>query len=144
MMSDSQFPILLVEDNKHDVRFVQRAWEENRILNLLDVVPNGQVCMQYLRQEGHYANKHRPGIILMDIRMPVMSGIETLEHIRADPELKKIPVIMLTTSREDSDLTESYKLGCNSFIQKPSDYEHLIDVIQIIHRYWTLSTLPPD
>ena len=139
------FPVLLVEDNKHDVRFVERAWKQNTITNPLFIVPNGQACLDYLRHEGDYADDSqfpRPGIILMDIRMPVMDGIECLQAIRADPHLKLIPVIMLTTSKQDEDHIRSYELGCNSFIEKPVDFAKFSEAIRTIQVYWTLSVLP--
>lgn len=145
MMPNFNFPILLVEDNKHDVRFVQRAWQINRITNPLFVVPHGQACLDYLRNQGEYSNVQqfpRPGIILMDIRMPVMDGIECLHIIKLDPDLKSIPVIMLTTSKEDADRVQSYQLGCNTFVQKPVDFERLAEAVRAIHIYWTLSELP--
>ncbi|MCA9921980.1 MAG: response regulator [Anaerolineales bacterium] len=142
-MTNINFTVLLVEDSKHDQRFVRRAWEKNNITNPLDVVTNGQECLAYLHQEGKYVNKLRPGIVLMDIRMPVMDGIEALQAIRADQDLKHMPVIMLTTSQEDADLIKSYDLGCNSFVQKPVDFDGLAEAVRAIHAFWTLSKLPP-
>ena len=139
------FAVLLVEDNKHDVRFVRRAWKKNNITNPLFVVPNGQECLDYLRHEGDYANADdcpRPGIILMDINMPVMDGIECLRAIRADPDLRLLPVVMLTTSKQDEDRIQSYELGCNTFIEKPVDFEKFSAAIRGIQVYWTLSVLP--
>ena len=144
-MADHSFPILLVEDSKHDVRFVQRAWKMDHITNPLHVVPHGQACLDFLRHKGEYgdaAEPPRPGIILMDIRMPVMDGIECLAAIKADPDLKTIPVVMLTTSKEDEDRVLSYQLGCNTFIQKPVDFAKLAEAVRTIHCYWTLSELP--
>jgi two-component system response regulator len=143
-MSNS-FAVLLVEDNKHDVRFVERAWKQNNITNALFVVPHGQACMDYLRHEGEYSDANqfpRPGIILMDIRMPMMDGIECLQAIRADPNFKLIPVIMLTTSKQDEDHIRSYELGCNTFIEKPVDFAKFSEAIRTIQVYWTLSVIP--
>src|SRR5688572_12241352 len=129
------FAVLLVEDNKHDVRFVERAWTQNNITNPLFVVPHGQACLDYLRHEGTYTDASqfpRPGIILMDIRMPIMGGIECLQAIRADPNLKLIPVIILTTSKQDEDHILSYELGCNSFIEKPVDFNKFSEAIRTI------------
>jgi two-component system, response regulator len=137
------FPVLLVEDNKHDVRFAQRAWEQNKIGNPLFIVPNGQACLDFLYHQGDYSSASpRPGIILMDVRMPVMDGIQCLEHIRADPALNTIPVIMLTTSKQEEDRIRSYRLGCNTFIEKPVDFSKFSEAVKTIHVYWTLSTLP--
>ncbi|HSH01339.1 MAG TPA: response regulator [Anaerolineae bacterium] len=139
------FPILLVEDSKHDVRFVKRAFKMNNIPNPLHVVPHGQACLDYLYHRGDYTDHDafpRPGIILMDIRMPVMDGIECLRHIKSDDDLSLIPVIMLTTSREDTDRVLSYKLGCNTFIQKPVDFPKFAEAVNGIQSYWSLSELP--
>ncbi len=139
------FPVLLVEDNKHDVYFVRRAWKKNHITNPLFSVPHGQACLDFLHHRGEYseAKKYpRPGIVLMDIRMPVMNGIECLQAIRSDPEFKILPVIMLTTSKEDEDRVRSYELGCNTFIEKPVDFEKFSAAVRTIQVYWTLSALP--
>lgn len=144
-MDKKGFPVLLVEDNKHDVRFVERAWKINNITNPLYVVPHGQACLDYLRHQGAYADPKQfpsPGIILMDIRMPVMDGIECLQLIKSDPTLKTLPVVMLTTSKEDEDRVRSYELGCNTFIQKPVDFEKFVAAVRALHAYWTLSELP--
>lgn len=141
-----QFHVLLVEDNRHDVRFVQRAWAEKRIANPLHVVPHGQACLDFLLHQGDYANGDqfpRPGIILMDIRMPVMDGIECLRKIRTLPDHKRIPVIILTTSKEEEDLILGYELGCNAFMQKPTCFEKLMEAVHTINSYWALSELPP-
>lgn len=140
-----QFSILLVEDSKHDVLIARRAWRVNRISNKLHIVPHGQACLDFLRNEGKYRDREqfsRPGIILMDIRMPVMGGIECLQLIKSDPELKQIPVVMLTTSKEDTDRVRSYKLGCNTFIQKPVDFDKMVKAMKAIHLYWGLAELP--
>ncbi|GJM40193.1 MAG: response regulator [Ardenticatenaceae bacterium] len=145
-MTKKEFHVLLVEDNKHDVRFVKRAWTQNNITNPLKVVPNGQACLDYLLHQGNYTDKQAnplPGLILLDIRMPVMDGIECLRRLKEIPQLRRIPVVMLTTSKEEEDLIRGYELGCNSFIQKPVDFERLSDAVRIINLYWTLSELPP-
>lgn len=141
-MRDSDFTILLVEDNKHDVRFVLRAWDKNKITNPIEIVSNGQECLDYLHQVGKFNGKPRPGLILMDIRMPIMDGIEALKHIRSEDSFRHIPVVMLTTSEEDTDLVRSYDLGCNSFVQKPVEFTGLAEAVKTIHLFWTLSKTP--
>ena len=139
------FPVLLVDDSKDDVRFFQRAWRQKGISNPLYVVPHGQACLHFLRHEAGYASTSeapRPGVVLMDIRMPVMNGLECLKAIRADPELELLPVIIFTTSLEYEDRVLSYKLGCNGFIEKPLDFDHLSTAVAMIHQYWTLCKLP--
>ncbi len=145
MMTDSDFAILLVEDNKHDVRFVKRAFKINQIENPLYIVPNGQACLDFLKNENEYSDSDtypRPGIILMDVRMPVMDGIECLHEIKSSPDLKSIPIIMLTTSKEDADRIRSYELGCNTFIQKPVDFQKFSRAMMTLHEYWRMSELP--
>lgn len=140
-----RFVVLLVEDSKHDMIIVKRAWGKNKISNPLNVVSDGQACLDYLRNKGEYADTQtnpRPGIILMDINMPVMGGIEALEEIKSDPELKAIPVIMLTTSKEEQDRIQSYKYGANTYIQKPVEFDNFSKALQVIYTYWTLSELP--
>ena len=144
-MDKIRFPILLVEDNKHDVLFVKRAWKKNNIRNPLMHVPHGQACLDYLNSEGDYSDAEtapRPGLILMDIRMPVMDGIECLKTLKKDARFKTIPIVMLTTSIEDEDRVRSYELGCNTFIQKPVDFEKFSEAMRAIQIYWTLSELP--
>lgn len=145
-MPFKNFPVLLVEDNKHDVRFVQRAWAQNNITNPLFVVSHGQACLDFLFHQGIYAGDNkppRPGLILLDIRMPIMDGIECLRRIREHAQFKRTPIVMLTTSKEEEDLIRGYELGCNSFIQKPVDFEGLSEAVRVIHLFWTLSELPP-
>lgn len=143
-MKAEGFSVLLVDDSKHDVKFLERAWKNNKISNPLYSVPHGQACLDYLNHEGEYADEGdypRPGIILMDIRMPVMDGIECLKIIKADSKLMTIPVIMLTTSKEESDKVMSYELGANTFVQKPVEFDNFSEAIQAINTYWTISEL---
>lgn len=142
-MDKELFPILLVEDSRHDALFVRRALQEGQIDNPFYVVPHGQACLDFLRCEGAYEEGvPRPGIILMDIRMPVMSGIECLQLLKTDPHLAHIPVIMLTTSNEENDRNQCYQAGCNTYLQKPNEYKKLVDTLQAVHHYWTLAELP--
>lgn len=139
------FPVLLVEYNHPDVIFVKRAWKLHKITNPLFVVPLGEACLQFLRNEGKYAEPEkfpRQGIILMDIRMPVMDRVECLGILKKDPQLKSITVIMLTPSKDEIDRIRSYQLGCNTFIQKSVDFENFSNAIREIQIYWTMSELP--
>ncbi len=145
IMGNENFPVLLVEDNKHDVMSMKRAFKKHNIANPLFVVPHGQACLDFLRNEGKYDDPDEfptPGIIIMDIRMPVMDGISCLREIKSDEQLKLIPVIMLTTSKQDEDRVISYDLGCNTFIQKPVDFNKFSEAVAAIHLYWKLSSLP--
>ena len=136
--------ILLVEDDVVDVKTVQRAFKANEFAHPLSVVSNGAEALAFLRHEDPYtaAAAPRPGLILLDLNMPVMNGLEFLEHLKADAELKKIPVIVLTTSREESDRMASYRLSVAGYIVKPVDFEHFTEVIKVINSYWSLCELP--
>ncbi len=134
-------PVLLVEDSAHEVRFMQRIWKRHDIVHPLVVTHHGQQCLDYLRAEDKQQNPP-PRLILMDIRMPVMNGIECLREIKSDAELAHIPVVMLTSSKDQDDLNQSFAEGCNTYIQKPSTIEDLTVTIEKICAYWELNVLP--
>lgn len=131
-------PILLVEDDRVDVMTVKRAMRDLEISNPLDVVHNGEEALAHLRD----TSQERPGIILLDLNMPKMNGIEFLRIVKQDEELRKIPVIVLTTSREEQDRVNSYDLSVAGYIIKPVDYQQFLDVMRTIDEYWRLSELP--
>lgn len=138
-------PILLVEDDQVDVMTVQRAFKRNNIINPLTVVGNGLEALEYLHHQGAFADHTAfptPGIILMDINMPVMNGIECLKAIKADEHLRKLPVIMLTTSKEECDRVESFRLSVAGYIIKPVEFEKFVEAVKVLNLYWTLSELP--
>ena len=138
-------PILLVEDDLVDVKTVKRALQENRITNPLHVAGHGEEALDYLRHQGKYADvasSPRPGIIFLDLNMPVMNGIEFLKVIKADDELKRIPVLVMTTSHEESDRVESFGLGVAGYVIKPVDFIKFVEAVRVIDLYWTLSELP--
>ncbi|MHB2015488.1 MAG: response regulator [Candidatus Xenobia bacterium] len=138
-MTIGQKPILLVEDDKVDAMTVKRALREINVVNPLVHKANGEEALDYLRQgEGN----GKPAIILLDLNMPRMNGIEFLKVAKADQILKKIPVIVLTTSKEDQDRVDSYDLGVAGYMIKPVDYHQFVEVIKAIHLYWSLSELP--
>jgi CheY-like chemotaxis protein len=133
--------ILLAEDNPDDINITQRALKEAKIINRLWIVRDGQEALDFLYHRGQYedpASAPRPGVILLDINMPKMSGIEVLKNIKEDPDLKRIPTVMLTVSKRDEDLVRSYNYGCNSFIQKPVEFEKFVEVVKQIGLYWGL------
>jgi len=137
-------PVLLVEDDDVDVENVVRAFEENRITNPLHVAGNGEEALDFLRHEGAYADLDeapRPGIILLDISMPIMDGIEFLKVVKQDDDFKRIPVIVLTTSQEERDRVESFKLSVAGYIVKPVEFEDFVKTVQVIDVYWTMSEL---
>ncbi len=143
----SAVPVLLVEDDKVDVMTVQRAFKKNKITNPLFVVSNGEEALEYLRRTGPYsdpANAPRPGIILLDLNMPVMNGLELLKILKADEDLKRIPVIALTTSREEEDRIESFNLSVAGYIIKPVEFDKFVEAVRLIDLYWTLSELSPE
>ena len=131
-------PILLVEDDTVDAMTVKRALEDINVANGLPHVANGEEALEYLRGEG---NK-KPCIILLDLNMPKMNGTEFLKVVKADDVLKRIPVIVLTTSREEQDVVESFNLSIAGYIVKPTDYKKFVEAIRAIDLYWTLSELP--
>ena len=131
-------PILLVEDDRVDAMTVKRALKDLKITNQLVHKLNGEEALEYLRDNG---NK-KPCVILLDLNMPRMNGIEFLKIIKADDELKKIPVVVLTTSREEQDKVESFKLSVAGYMLKSVDYKKFVETIRTINIYWTLSELP--
>ncbi len=137
--------ILLVEDDIIDVKTVKRAFKENKIINPLRITSNGEEALKYLRRQGKYSNPEdspRPSIILLDLNMPVMNGVEFLKAIRADEDLKSLTVIVLTTSKEENDRVESYKLNVAGYIIKPVEFEKFVEAVKVIDLYWSLNELP--
>ena len=131
-------PILIVEDDEVDAMTVKRALKEIKVTNRLETVGNGEEALDYLRNE----NNSKPCIILLDLNIPRMNGIEFLKVIKEDEVLKIIPVIVLTTSKEEQDRLESYKLSVAGYMLKPVSYLQFVDTMRTIDLYWTLSKLP--
>jgi CheY-like chemotaxis protein len=137
--------ILLVEDNQGDVRLTREALKEGKVLNNLHVVGDGIEALAFLRHEGRYARTPHPDIILLDLNLPRMDGRELLAKIKADPKLRRIPVVILTTSRAEEDILKSYDLHANCFITKPVGFEQFINVVKSVEDFWfTIVKLPPD
>ena len=134
----SEVLILLIEDDLVDIMTIKRAFKEVKITNPIAVCNNGLEGLQFLRN----SKNKRPGIILLDINMPKMNGIEFLQVIKKDKDLKSIPIIVLTTSKAEQDKIESFKLGVAGYMIKPVDYMQFVEIIKTIHVYWTLSELP--
>lgn len=132
-------PILLVEDDKIDQKSVLRAFHDLKIANPLVIVQNGQEAIAYLED----TQNKQPCLIVLDLRMPVMSGLECLEIIKKTDHLKRIPVVVLTTSKDDQDLKQSFNLGVVGYMVKPVDYQKFIEMVRTIHIYWILSLTPP-
>ena len=145
-MSSEHAPIriLLVEDNPGDVRLTIEALKDGKMDNPLDVVKDGVEALAYLRQEGPYAGKPLPDLILLDLNLPRMDGREVLGAIKANERLRLIPVVILTTSKAEQDIVKSYHLHANCFITKPVDFEKFAEVVKAIDTFWlSIVTLPP-
>lgn len=136
--------ILLVEDNPGDVRLTREALKDMKLKNALYVVPDGVEALAFLRREGTYSEMPRPDIILLDLNLPRKDGREVLEEIKQDDELKRIPVVVLTTSDDESDILASYNLHANCYITKPVDMHRFISIVQNIENFWfSIVKLPP-
>lgn len=136
--------ILIVDDSPKDVELTIAALSENKIVNEIIVAEDGEEALDYLYKRGKFLNESGyPAVILLDIKMPKMNGIEVLKHIRNDPKFKLIPVIMVTSSREERDLVESYKLGANSYVVKPVDFTQFMEAIKILGQFWAIVNQPP-
>jgi chemotaxis family two-component system response regulator Rcp1 len=145
VVSSRMVEILLVEDNPGDVRLTKEAFREGKIRNNLYVVEDGIEARAVLTREGDYADAERPDIILFDLNLPKKSGIEVLAEIKNDESLRRIPVVILTTSAADQDILTSYDLHANCYIVKPVDLEQFLTVVQTIEDFWvTIVKLPPD
>ena len=137
--------ILLVEDNLDDVRLTIETLKENKILNNLNVVNDGEEAMTFLRQKGKYVNALRPDLILLDLNLPKKDGREVLADIKNDEKLKRIPVVILTTSKAEEDIFKSYDLRANCYITKPIDLTQFIKIVKAIDRFWlSIVALPKD
>jgi chemotaxis family two-component system response regulator Rcp1 len=135
--------ILLVEDNPGDVRLTREALREGKVLNNLNVVTDGQEAVEFLRREGEYGNVPRPDLILLDLNLPKKDGREVLAEIKADESLRRIPIVVLTTSQAEKDVIQTYNLGVNCYITKPVDLDQFIYVVKSIEEFWlTVVTLP--
>ncbi|MHA1925550.1 MAG: response regulator [Candidatus Thorarchaeota archaeon] len=139
--------ILLVEDNRDDVLLTKRALEKANIANQVDVANNGIEALDYLRGEGKFSDRDsskQPVVILLDLKMPRMGGLEFLKTIRNSDEFKLLPAVILTSSREEQDIIESYNLGANSYIQKPVDFDQFVKAVQTLGLYWLLLNVSPN
>lgn len=145
MSAPTPITILLADDDEDDRRFTRDALARNRMSNDLRVVEDGEQLLDYLHQRGPYRGAPRPGLILLDLNMPRKDGREALREIKADPELRRIPVVVLTTSEEEADILASYDLGANSFITKPVGFDGLVACLNKLGQYWLqIVSLPPD
>lgn len=140
--------ILMADDDPDDCLMAKEALEESRLANDVHFVADGEELLEYLRHSGKYAEPESspvPGLILLDLNMPRKDGREALKEIKQDPDLRRIPIVVLTTSKAEEDICRTYELGVNSFIVKPVSFEGLIDVMKTLCKYWfEIVKLPPD
>ena len=140
--------ILMAEDDEEDRMMTKEAWEESRLANVLRFVRDGEELMEYLERKGNYANpadSPRPGLILLDLNMPKKDGREALQEIKASADLRRIPVVVLTTSQTEEDIIRSYDIGASSYITKPVTFDGLVRIVQQLDKYWfQLVDLPPS
>lgn len=138
--------ILLVEDNPDDVALTMRAFEKNRIKNKVTVVQDGVEALDYIFRKGKFENRNQnesPAVVLLDLKLPKLDGFEVLKAIREDEFNKYLPVVILTSSKEEQDIIQGYKRGANSYIRKPVDFEKFFDAVQTLGLYWLILNEPP-
>jgi two-component system response regulator len=137
--------ILLVEDNPSDVDLAKRAFQKSMILNPLEVAEDGQEALDYLFHTGKHAGKKHepPALILLDLKLPLIGGLEVLKRIRANESTRRLPVVILTSSKEEEDMAQGYDLGVNSYIRKPVDFHQFAQAIQQLGIYWLILNEPP-
>jgi chemotaxis family two-component system response regulator Rcp1 len=128
--------ILLAEDNPGDVLLTRKGLDRGKVVNNLHVVPDGEEALAYLRGEGEYADAPRPDLILLDLNMPRMDGKDVLEQLKSEPDLKRIPVVVLTSSEAEEDIVRSYDLHANAYLTKPVDYTDFFSVVEHIEDFW--------
>lgn len=137
--------ILLVEDNPGDVRLTKEALRDSKVRNNLFVVDNGADAIAFLRREKEYAEVPRPGVVLLDLNLPKKDGREVLEEIKGDPDLRRIPVVVLTSSQSDDDIVRTYDLHANCYVTKPVGLDEFMNVVQKIEDFWfDIARLPPS
>lgn len=143
----NQVEILIVEDNPHDAEMALRALKKNHVSNKVLVVHDGEEALDFVFARGNYAGrekKFRPKIILLDLKLPKIDGLQVLKEIKNNPETKIIPVIMLTSSKEETDMVSSYQLGVNSYIVKPVDFSKFVEAVRDLGLYWLLLNQQPS
>ncbi|MEB3281454.1 MAG: response regulator [Lyngbya sp.] len=137
--------IFLVEDNRGDIRLIQEALKRSTVAHEVVTVRNGMDAMSYLHREGEYSDAPRPDLILLDLNLPRKDGREVLAEIKADPNLKRIPVVVLTTSKNDDDISQSYNLHVNCYITKSRNLSQLFEIVKGIEEFWLkIATLPTE
>ena len=137
--------ILIVEDNANDLELAMEALDSHKLVNEVVAVRDGSQALDYLYRRGTYIDRPGgdPAVVLLDIKMPKISGLEVLEKIKSDPNLRRIPIVMLSSSREEPDLTKAYDLGANSYVVKPVDFQQFIVAVEQIGCFWALLNVTP-
>ena len=146
MNSGNAVEILLVEDNPNDAELTMRALNKHNIANKVFVVRDGAEALDYIFADGNYSDRKIedvPKVVFLDLKLPKVDGLEVLRKIKSDERTKTIPVVMLTSSREEQDIVRSYKLGVNSYIVKPVDFDKFVDAVSELGLYWLLLNQPP-
>ena len=147
-MTGAMVEILLVEDNPNDVELALHALQKNHLANNIQVVRDGAEALDFIFCSGAYANRgesncHKPKVILLDLKLPKIDGLEVLRRLKSDEETRSIPVVMMTSSREERDIVDSYRLGVNSYIVKPVDFDQFTEAVRQLGLYWVLLNNPP-
>ncbi len=137
--------ILLIEDNPDDVELTLRAFKKSNVVNQVDVVRDGAEALDYLFRQGAYADHHNktPALVLLDLKLPKIDGLQVLQRLREDERTQYIPVIILTSSKEDIDIIRSYESGCNAFVRKPVDFAEFMKAVNYLGLFWLLLNRPP-
>ena len=137
--------ILLVDDNAKDVELALAAFEEQNLANKVVVTRNGAEALDYIYRRGCYASRPegQPAVVLLDLKMPKVDGMDVLRQVKSDPKFKTLPVVMLTSSREEQDLVRSYALGVNAYVVKPIDFRQLVDAVRQLGLFWAVLNEPP-
>lgn len=141
---DKMIEILMVEDNPADVRLTKEAFRDAKVLNSMSVASDGEEAMEFLRRRGRHKDAPRPDIILLDLNLPKKDGRAVLEEIKEDPDLRRIPVVVLTTSEDEKDILRAYDLHVNAYITKPVDLDQFIKIVESVEDFWlSVVKLPP-
>ena len=137
--------ILLVEDDPNDIELIMTGLAENNLVNEVVAVHDGEEALDYLHCRGKFASRTdgHPAVVLLDLKLPKIGGLEILRHIKTDEKFSCVPVVILTSSREDQDVVQGYQLGANSYVVKPMDFHQFIDAIKLIGAYWAIVSEPP-